>query len=1330
MCAEAFPAFVELNVPAAASYADSSIIDVMVRLKGDPVLAAPEAQGQGTGFIDTELAHSAEADLRETQDAAEEHIRRLYPELEIQRRFTLTANGFICALPDSLISIIRSDPLVESITEVHRDIVPVPQLTAAKEACGITEFCNNTGCTGEGEVIAILDTEFDVTNDMFAAITDKSVKINKDTVVGINSNSGFSSDVDTDEVYISSKIPFAYDYSDNTPYTLSSRSNYHGTHVSGIAAGDRVINAEGNEISGIAPDAQLLMMKVYGNRYDNDEGVFEVSDAAIAAAIEDAVKLKADVINMSFGRVYENYDSLVYADSIAAAENAGIIICASAGNNANDHSGLGTRITVDNVDTGSINEPSVFPQVLSVASASITSSSPDTAGGSIQISSFSSYGVGTSLDIKPEIMGIGGNIESAAYGNTFEKRSGTSMASAYIAGCAAVYDQYVKKQEPALAGSSPQYIKNILMNSAVPVSENGIYLSPRRQGAGLAALDMAVNDKVVMTGASGKADIELRDGLGEEFSFELNITNISSEDVTFPAASVALSTDGYEYDEKTEKTFISGQTALASENDLGSDISVPAGTAVTRTVNVKLDTAQLETLASVFTRGFFVEGYVTLSGAENCCDISIPLLGFCGDWCMVPTIDTDRYPVIPKVTVGDSEMRSDISFAKAAAMMERIVAGDDNLISLSPEKTETFPDKPDLSSEQQQGFNSLADGKIYLSPNNDRFGDFAGCYYVPSREATFTGIDLYDSQGGLMYSSGKGRRNSFDTQLALLPDRAYSLPDGSYKGRIDSYINYGSGADKKQSCPVDVVIDTTAPRVTYETVNENGKKLLKLTAADNAIDGIYIFGMKSGNTEKSSLACFNALVLAEKMLSYDNLPKTKKSIMSNYYIEPSDNGLSDFQKALTGNVKPRDYYNFCDIIPVEPDENGTISLTYDVTELGEYSVTVTDRAYNETVIHSEAPVLTEFKQGVWRCTSDDDTCYYEFGEDGEMAVMFPESRELYRSKYSINGDEVTIEQTDFLIHSVGKIKWSSPDRAIICWDYDNIFREMRFIQKCSILDFPFYTNEELCELAKRYYLYKYNKTPADAYMTAYSNNLQVYVRDETGAVLDTYTVDRETGVGTDRSGKSVDLKEGFYFVTDAVWSGVSLMPDLNMRRYFKFTEIDEHGYGKGVYAYASDGIEHEFECFIGGSKIIVFSFDPYEEEGKSYTTAELRPVSPYTVFLDWVNGYSEELTLHPYYTEISEMMEAYNENLRLGDVNSDGIINAIDASKILARAAELSSDDAEASDSDFLTCDINGDGRITAVDASLLLVYCADLADDPELTLKDFLERKVTIQSR
>ena len=86
--------------------------------------------------------------------------------------------------------------------------------------------------------------------------------------------------------------------------------------------------------------------------------------------------------------------------------------------------------------------------------------------------------------------------------------------------------------------------------------------------------------------------------------------------------------------------------------------------------------------------------------------------------------------------------------------------------------------------------------------------------------------------------------------------------------------------------------------------------------------------------------------------------------------------------------------------------------------------------------------------------------------------------------------------------------------------------------------------------------------------------------------------------------------------------------------------------------------------------------------------------------------------------------EAPIKEIALGDSNGDGIINAVDASRILVLYAGLSSGEAEATDKDFAACDINGDKLINAVDASLVLAYYASLAQSPDLTLEAFLEER------
>ena len=64
----------------------------------------------------------------------------------------------------------------------------------------------------------------------------------------------------------------------------------HGVHVAGTVAGNN-----GDDFKGVAPNAQLMIMKIF----EDNSG--STSDDIILAGVDDAVKLGADSINMSLG---------------------------------------------------------------------------------------------------------------------------------------------------------------------------------------------------------------------------------------------------------------------------------------------------------------------------------------------------------------------------------------------------------------------------------------------------------------------------------------------------------------------------------------------------------------------------------------------------------------------------------------------------------------------------------------------------------------------------------------------------------------------------------------------------------------------------------------------------------------------------------------------------------------------------------------------------------------------------------------------------------------------------------------------------------------------
>lgn len=70
----------------------------------------------------------------------------------------------------------------------------------------------------------------------------------------------------------------------------------HGMHVTGIVAGNsKEAAATGERFLGIAPEAQVMFMRVFAN------DVMGSAESLFIKAIEDAVALGADVINLSLG---------------------------------------------------------------------------------------------------------------------------------------------------------------------------------------------------------------------------------------------------------------------------------------------------------------------------------------------------------------------------------------------------------------------------------------------------------------------------------------------------------------------------------------------------------------------------------------------------------------------------------------------------------------------------------------------------------------------------------------------------------------------------------------------------------------------------------------------------------------------------------------------------------------------------------------------------------------------------------------------------------------------------------------------------------------------
>ncbi|MHC1737210.1 MAG: S8 family serine peptidase [Ignavibacteriaceae bacterium] len=210
----------------------------------------------------------------------------------------------------------------------------------------------------------------------------------------------------------------------------------HGTAVSGII-GAQTNNQIG--IAGVAPNVKILNLRAF-----DPAGYGEEDD--VAAAILYAVKMKAKVINMSFG---DNSFSYVLRDVIRYAHSQNVVLVGSSGNS----------------NSGNPHYPSGYSEVISV-------------GNSTQedyVASTSNWG--STLDLVAPGTGIMTTIRSGKY-SLF---NGTSAAAPFISASAAMI--------LSLGNYSNEEVRQILKSTSDDIGEAGWDL---RSGAGRLNLNKAL----------------------------------------------------------------------------------------------------------------------------------------------------------------------------------------------------------------------------------------------------------------------------------------------------------------------------------------------------------------------------------------------------------------------------------------------------------------------------------------------------------------------------------------------------------------------------------------------------------------------------------------------------------------------------------------------------------------------------------------------------------------------------------------------------------------------------------------------------------------------
>ena len=211
---------------------------------------------------------------------------------------------------------------------------------------------------GKGSVIAVIDSGLDPYHECMKLTDSNSGKFKSESEV-----KKLIDDLDIARgQYFNSKVPFGYNYANKSTSIKEADPMSHGMHVSGIVAGNS------QKIQGVAPEAQIVFLRVFGG------GMFGNGTSAeiYTKAIDDAIKLGVDSMNISIGSPAGTED-YVFPNTVTALENAkqaGILVAIAAGNNGffGYSPGLNEKPKAENPDIGMLADPSVSPNSLSVAS--------------------------------------------------------------------------------------------------------------------------------------------------------------------------------------------------------------------------------------------------------------------------------------------------------------------------------------------------------------------------------------------------------------------------------------------------------------------------------------------------------------------------------------------------------------------------------------------------------------------------------------------------------------------------------------------------------------------------------------------------------------------------------------------------------------------------------------------------------------------------------------------------------------------------------------------------------------------------------------------------
>mgnify|MGYP003573965396 CR=1 FL=1 len=333
---------------------DSDEIRIIVELNEEPLISHATDNNKKVSELDANTIQSMTKALENEQNTLTKALNSKGSNIEIHKTFTNIFNGFSCTTTFEQAKKLEKLPGVKKVYVANKYYRPEPEMHESLGTIEARIVWENLGYTGEGKVISIIDTGIDPSHQDMILSNPENKKLDQDFI----ENLGLAGLWHTD------KVPYGYNYFDNDQeiLDLGPNASRHGMHVAGTAAANG--DEENGGIKGVAPEAQLLAMKVFSN----GEIQYTYSDIYIEA-IDDSILMGADVINMSLGSTA----GFVKPDdpeqqAVKRAVDNGLVVAISGGNSDKFGSGFDNPLA-KNPDIGVVGSPGTTFESIQVASS-------------------------------------------------------------------------------------------------------------------------------------------------------------------------------------------------------------------------------------------------------------------------------------------------------------------------------------------------------------------------------------------------------------------------------------------------------------------------------------------------------------------------------------------------------------------------------------------------------------------------------------------------------------------------------------------------------------------------------------------------------------------------------------------------------------------------------------------------------------------------------------------------------------------------------------------------------------------------------------------------